>query len=107
MMKQLARKTRSLSIVPPAEGDVQLPLEMSNLTLREAFDGWLNSVSPAVLQRESVREKAASAPPRRMPVTSRDLIRVNRATVRESNDHRHWPPDVVQQFLTANVIKRK
>jgi hypothetical protein len=106
-MKQLARKIRSLSIVQPAKEPVHPASEPGLSNLRDAFDGWLNSVKPLVRQNDSLTAKSSETSPRRRPVTSRDIVRVNRATVRESNDHRHWPPEVVQRFLAANVIKRK
>jgi hypothetical protein len=43
----------------------------------------------------------------RRPLTSNDLIRVNRATVRESTAHRHWPREVILKFLAADVINDK
>jgi hypothetical protein len=58
---------------------------------------------------QSTPEKQKPARPFRAhtTLTSTDLIRVNRATVRESRAHRHWPQEVVQTFLAAEVIKRK
>ena len=38
-------------------------------------------------------------------LTTEEVIRVNRATVRESFSHRYWPTDVLAALLTADVIK--
>ncbi|HKO61299.1 MAG TPA: hypothetical protein VJV03_09080 [Pyrinomonadaceae bacterium] len=101
-MKQVARKLSALSLVQTAPE----PHETApSASLNEFFDGWLTSVSPTL---------AASQPTRRPSTTvfsksslsSADVMRVIRATVRESSDHRHWPPDVVQKFMRADVIKR-
>lgn len=103
-MKQAARKTPQLSIVPSqqeAEG------RDSAESLNEFFSGWLDSVAP-----DLSRETAAKIPVRarripKYPVSSTDIVRVNRATVREGTAHRHWPPDVVAQFLAADVIRKR
>jgi hypothetical protein len=105
-MKQAARKTPQLSMVTSAStGEGRAPDSADSL--EDYFSGWLDSVAP-----ELSRERPPSKPALRFndqssPVTLTDMVRVNRATVRESTDHRHWPPEVVAQFLTADVIKRK
>lgn len=38
-------------------------------------------------------------------LTTEEVIRVNRVTVRESSSHRYWPTDVLEAMLTADVIK--
>ena len=43
----------------------------------------------------------------REALSSVDQIRVDRATVRESHTHRHWPAEVVMKFLAAEVITRQ
>jgi|SRR6185503_13317579 len=103
-MKQAARKTPQVSILP-SQQEAQGPDSSDSLT--EFFSGWLHSVAP-----ELSRETAAKIPvrARRIPkysVSSTDIVRVNRATVRESTAHRHWPPDVVSQFLAADVIRKR
>jgi hypothetical protein len=105
-MKQAARKTPQLSLVTPAP-TLEGRAPDSADSLKDYFSGWLDSVAP-----ELSRERPPSKPALRFdyqsrPVTLTDIVRVNRATVRESTDHRHWPPDVVAQFLSADVIKRK
>ena len=101
-MKQPAKKSNALSLVPPAaEPDLHEPEKTAGL--RESFEGWLNSVAPTLLQ-STLKERSEVRPTRRS-LTSNDITRVNRATVRESNAHRHWPPEVVISFLEADVIK--
>jgi len=105
-MKQAARKTPQLSIVPPASAPKGRGQDSAD-SLKDFFGGWLDSVAPALSKEQTVK-----APPRRLgyrsrPISSTEIVRVNRATVRESTDHRHWPPDVVAQFLAAEVIRKK
>ncbi len=45
--------------------------------------------------------------PQRLPsLTTEEVVQVNLATVRESSRHRYWPTDVVERFLTADVVKQ-
>ena len=98
-MKQFARNQAALSLVPATPEGNHSAKTSSSLT--DFFDGWLTSVSPT------------SQPPTsrlvlgKLPLSATDVMRVNRATVRESQEHRHWPPEVVQTFMRADVIKRK
>jgi hypothetical protein len=97
-MKQFARKQAPLSLVPTTPEPNQ-PAKTSS-SLNEFFDGWLTSVSPTP-QLQSARTVLG-----KLPLSTTDVVRVNRATVRESREHRHWPPDVVLTFMRADVIKR-
>jgi hypothetical protein len=101
-MKQFARKLSALSLVPAAPEPHETAQPSS---LNEFFDGWLTSVSSTFgTQPTRAQSKTIFGKP---PLTSTDVTRVLRATVRESSEHRHWPPDVVQTFMRADVIKRK
>jgi hypothetical protein len=102
-MKNSNRQFSALSLVP-SNGAEDLREEEKAAALSESFDGWLNSVAPTLLQSAWKEPSAYRA---RRSLTSTDVIRVNRATVRESLTHRHWPPDVVISFLQAEVITRK
>ena len=100
-MKQSAEKPHSLASTAPGK-DVTA---RSSSSLKDFFGGWLDSMAPELSK--------SSRPSSRVPsrgfkhsITANDMVRVNRATVRESSAHRHWPPDVVAQFLTAEVITR-
>ncbi|MGH9872898.1 MAG: hypothetical protein ACRD9S_10585, partial [Pyrinomonadaceae bacterium] len=76
--------------------------------LRESFDGWLNSVAPTLVQPSPCEEKPSIADRLKgRSLTLTEVVRVNFATVREGTDHPHWPPEVVLNFLAADVIKRK
>jgi len=103
-MSQALRKTNEYSVVRGVSQPESMPVG-SAASLEEFFGGWLDSVAPRISQQQ------APATPRfrlrKLPISTTDIVRVNRATVRESTAHRHWPPDVVAQFLTAEVITRK
>jgi hypothetical protein len=118
-MKQLARKFRPRTIVPLTTATEAKPRVEENRedkweetgkdnrgSLADFFDGWLNSVSPRILQ--SPNEKVALTRSFRghTSLTATDLIRLDRATVRESRAHRHWPREVIETFLAADVIRR-
>jgi hypothetical protein len=103
-MKQLARKSSHISLVPPPEQESDCPAVSPFLD--EFFDEWLTSVSPTLVTSEEMKPESSKVAFGKRPLTSTDVTRVHRATVRESTDHRHWPPAVVKTFLVANVIKR-
>ncbi|HEV7798551.1 MAG TPA: hypothetical protein VGO73_10365 [Pyrinomonadaceae bacterium] len=103
-MKQFNRKSSALALVRPAP-IVEPHEEEKAAALRESFAGWLGSVAPTLL-RSPAKHKPSVANGTRRSLTSTDIIRVNRATVRESTTHRHWPPEVVLSFLEADVITR-
>ena len=43
----------------------------------------------------------------RLPtVTTEEAMQVHLATVRESSRHRYWPSDVVERFMTAEVVRQ-
>ncbi|HBB88228.1 MAG TPA: hypothetical protein DC047_11485 [Blastocatellia bacterium] len=101
-MKQAARKAAEPSIVPSPTSP-----EVGGDSLNEFFSGWLDSVAPALSKAKSPKVRTRTAGYRKLLVSSTDMVRVNRATVRESTAHRHWPPDVVARFLEAEVIRAK
>jgi len=103
-MKQFARKQIPLSLVPPAP-EQQRPDTAPSLN--GFFDDWLSTVSSTLTTNDPIKRASSTMVFGKRPLTSTDVTRVNRATVRESSDHRHWPPDVVQTFMMAEVIKRK
>jgi hypothetical protein len=87
-------------------GEPRHPVELCDdehaVALRDSFDGWLNSLE-ATFQPSAPESEA---PGTLKPLTSSDVMNVNRATIRESFMPRLWPPDVVLSFLAAEVIKR-
>ena len=43
----------------------------------------------------------------RLPtVTTEEAMQVHLVTVRESSRHRYWPSDVVERFMTAEVVRQ-
>jgi hypothetical protein len=102
-MKQFAHKTHSLSLVRSAAHRRVPTRETSSAPITDHFDGWLNSAVPT----EVTENQASEESPKWPQLTYTDVTRVNRATVRESRYHRHWPVDVVEKFLLADVIKRQ
>ncbi|HAF13467.1 MAG TPA: hypothetical protein DCK93_01720 [Blastocatellia bacterium] len=103
-MKQLARKSHLLSILPPTGEAAPPTFDMSANVVRKSFDGWLKAVQPIVESAAGGENKPARLFFNLRPLTSTDTIRVGRATVRESNSHRYWPREVVEKFLAAEVI---
>ena len=105
-MKRFAQKFTALSLVTPKSGNRgSNAAEDRPTNLKDSFDGWLTSVAPSLAQ-EPQPVKINDITARWRSLSSIDLTRVNRATVRESSAHRHWPPEVVTSFLAADVIKR-
>ena len=106
-MKRSAQKSKTLSLVQTGTKSYESGADAKSGVLQESFDSWLSSVAPTLVQAPVVQTFRNNADPWRSSLTSRDVTRVNRATVRESSDHRHWPPEVVISFLAAEVIKRQ
>ena len=107
-MKRSAQKSNTLSLVPADPQTQATGARSKSTVLKESFDSWLSSVAPTLLQTPATPESSRNVTERwRSSLTARDVTRVNRATVRESSDHRHWPPEVVITFLAAEVIKRR
>lgn len=103
IMKQSTRKNSSLSLVTSLP-EVTQPQAEKAAELKDSFDGWLNSVAPTLIDPPT-SERSEAVPRGRRSLSSTDILRVNRATIRESDVPRHWPPDVVLTFLAADVIK--
>jgi hypothetical protein len=103
-MKHLGRQSSALSLVPAPAAQADSREHEKAAALSDSFEGWLNTVAPTLLQ-STLKDKPEVVSRARRSLTSTDIVRVNRATVRESTAHRHWPPDVVVSFLAADVIK--
>ena len=107
-MKRTLQKSENLSLVPPGARTDDSAREEQASNLRDSFDGWLNSVAPALDQSTLPPEQRDTTDQlRRRSLTLTEATRVSFATVREGTEHRHWPPEVVISFLAADVIKRK
>jgi hypothetical protein len=108
-MKQSAQKSKILSLVTAEADAFDSGPDSRAANLKESFDSWLNSVAPTLLGSTgstSHEEKPSFVQRAWRSLSAKDITRVNRATVRESTDHRHWPAEVVMSFLAADVIKR-
>jgi hypothetical protein len=106
-MKQLAQNSRRRSLVVSATKTPGSASDTSKIALRESLAGWLNSAAPPLLHVITWKGKTPLTIHGREALSSVDQIRVDRATVRESNSHRHWPAEVVLKFLAAEVITRQ
>ena len=103
-MKALAhaQKQENLAILQaPLLNNIEGQVEVSSGSIRECFDGWLQSVvrtSPKPLR--AVSRQISKLP----KLTAWDVTRVNHVTIREGESHCIWPPAIVQFFQTAEVI---
>lgn len=104
-MKRSALKSIPLALVPSRAKPVNHSKQVSNVT--DYFDGWLQSVSPSAIEPKTFSIPRERANPGGRPLTQADLSRVILATVRESDDHRAWPPGVFEKFLQAEVIRSR
>ena len=70
-------------------------------TTRERSVGRLRSV-----ETETLRPRLSGTEiKRRLSLLSVvDVMRVNRATIREGESHRVWPPEILEKFRVADVI---
>lgn len=103
-MKQSTQKNNSLSLVAPLPAQPESLPQGKADELKDSFDGWMSSIAPKLME-SPVIEKQEMPVRGRHSLSSVDVLRVNRATIRESSVPRHWPPDVVLSFLAAEVIK--
>ena len=106
-MKQLAQNSRRRSLLVSATKTPGSASDTSEIALRESLAGWLNSAAPPLLHVVTWKGKTPLTLHGGEPLSSVDQIRVDRATVRESHTHRHWPAEVVMKFLAAEVITRQ
>jgi hypothetical protein len=104
-MKMFARKQEhQLSIVSPvAVKKTRSETAHNSVAIRNSFHGWLHKVTPITEGIRSVGPTFQKVP----KLTAMDVMRVNHATIREGQSHCVWPPLVVRQFRSANVITTK
>jgi len=128
-MRELARK-KLQPIVISEDSEADYDIEVRPGSLKRFFHGWLREVAPGEtgsgedqdfgirrIPREVTGAIARPAPlnlqrayalnDKRTILTIRETLGVNRATVRESAEHRSWPADVVLRFMAADVVTRK
>jgi hypothetical protein len=100
-VKVLKRKElQTLSLVAPERPKTTRPI----MFLAPATD----AVRPA--ETELVRRPRLSATEikrRLSQLSSVDVMRVNRATIREGESHCIWPPEILERFRSADVITEK
>ena len=119
-MKEFARKgPTTISIVPHAGED---HADVTPATTKRVYRGWLRAVAPQDSEAPDERDlgirrvqpatislsNAVKADPptyHRTTLGTREVLGVNRATVREGDTHRTWPADVVLKFLAADVVR--
>jgi hypothetical protein len=98
------------------------------ISLKRLFHGWLREMSahqprpipdlddgsgirrvlPAVQSSVPADLRNATAPQFKWKIlTIREVLGLTRATVRESVEHRTWPPEVILKFMAAEVVTRK
>src|SRR5687768_17566196 len=106
MKQQLAQNSRRRSLIS-AMKPRESSLDKGEIALRDSLAGWLNTSTPPLLHVITWKGKSTLALNARKALSSVDQIRVDRATVRESYTHRHWPPEVVLRFCAAEVITRR
>jgi len=106
-MKQLAQNSRRRSLVVSAMKTPGSASNTSEIPLRKSLAACLSSAAPPLLHLITWKGKMPLTPYGREALSSVDQIRVDRATVRESHTHRHWPAEVVMKFLAAEVITRQ
>ena len=106
-MKQLVQNSRRRSLVVSATKNRGSASDTSEIALRESLAGWLNSPAPPLLHVLTWKGKTPQTLYGPEALSSIDQIRVDRATVRESHTHRHWPAEVVMKFMAAEVITRQ
>jgi hypothetical protein len=123
-VSELARKT-SQAVVVLRDPEAAAYTDVNPISLKRFFHGWLREVTPREIDvdghdlgitrifptEEPVAIAVTSAPENANPLkrkwkilTIREILSINRATVRESAAHRHWPRDVVLKFLAADVV---
>jgi hypothetical protein len=107
IMKQLSPNSRRLSLLAPTSVRTAAHFDVDSGEINHSFNGWSEAVNGTVVASLSDRRKAVIAFLNRRPLNSIDSIRVDRATVREGRNHRHWPREVVEKFLAAEIIRSK
>ena len=104
-MKRTALKTIPLALVPSRAKSVKRSKEKAS-SAPDYFDGWLQSITPAPITNNTGTSNQEGGRYKNQPLTQHELNRVSLSTIRESSDHRHWPPGVFEKFLVADVIRR-
>lgn len=94
MSQSIRKKRTSLALVTMSEPMAQGESLPRSYTLDRSFYGWLADSGPRRAEHYY------------RPLTTDDFVQVELATVREGKAHRHWPREVVEKFLAAEIIGR-
>ncbi len=97
------KKREPLSLLPAPRAALEESFDVSAGALDESFRGWLQEMTPRECESVSTNTQAR----RIRPITTREFLQVERATVRESYDHSVWPKDAFARFQAAEVIKSR
>ena len=97
------KKRESLTLIPTGTTALEDVFDVRAGTLDESFQGWLRGTTPPECESGSTNTQAR----RIRPITTRELLQVERATVRESYEHSVWPKDAFAKFVAAEVIKSR
>jgi hypothetical protein len=65
------------------------------------------AIRPSETDRVLRPRLSASEVKRRLLLSAVDVMRVNRATIREGEGHCIWPPEILERFRSADVITEK
>ena len=99
-VKVLKRKElQTLSLVAPERPRMTQPIIFPALA----------SDAIRLSESETVRRPrlSPSEVKRRLLLSAVDVMRVNRATIREGEGHCIWPPEIVERFRSADVVTEK
>lgn len=94
------KKRESLSLIPAPTAALEDIFDASAGTLDESFQGWLQKATLAECEPDATNTQVKCI----RPVTTQELLQVERATVRESYEHRLWPKGALAEFVAAEVI---
>jgi hypothetical protein len=98
-------KLQTLSLVAPKRRFKQRAVQVPASTIGERAIAGLWSVDSDGIRRP--RMSGAEIKRRLSLLSVVDVMRVNRATIREGESHCIWPPDLLEKFRTADVITEK
>jgi len=100
-MRVLKRKElQTLSLVAPERPRPTQPIIFSTSTMDA-----IRSSDTELVKRPRI--STAEIKRRLLQLTSVDVMRVNRATIREGESHCIWPPDILERFRSADVVTDK
>jgi hypothetical protein len=97
------KKREPLSLLPAPMAVLEEGFDVGTGVLDESFQGWLLGTTWREWESGSTNTQAR----RIRPITTREFLQVERATVRESYEHSVWPKDAFARFVAADVIRSR